>query len=62
MLSSRGSLLAGLPLEEVLTALEAVGEKVTAEDRLPPDAAELAALELGRVVVFSPTALGECLV
>ncbi len=59
MLIPTGTTLAGLPLELVLTALEAVGEKVTAEDRLPPDAAELAALELGRVVVFSPTALGE---
>ena len=45
----------------MLTALDAVGERVTAEDRLPPDAAELAALELGRVVVFSPSALGACL-
>jgi len=51
-------LLTGLSLEEVLAALDAVGESLTAEDRVPPDAAELAALELGRVVVFSPSALG----
>ena len=56
--SARVCLLTGLSLEEVLAALDAVGESLTAEDRVPPDAAELAALELGRVVVFSPSALG----
>ena len=48
----------GLALEEVEAALADVGESLSPEDRVPPDAAELAALELGRIVTFSPSARG----
>ena len=45
-------------MEEIEKALAEVGESLSPEDPVPQDAAELAAMELGRMVVFSTAGRG----